>query len=68
MRILDTKKRVAEERELREFRKWLDSASSTAPLDANDVRNIWHLWDGFTIPMDELKRMVDSLRKRMSTT
>lgn len=72
MRILDTKKakerheaEAADEKERREYEEWLKGASSTAPLTADELKGIWGLWDGFTVPPERLKKLADSLRKQM---
>lgn len=72
MKILDTKKAkkrhetaATDEQERREFEEWLKTANSTAPLTADELKGIWGLWDGFTTPPADLKKLADSLGKQM---
>ncbi len=79
MRILDTRKakerrdtEATDEREKRQFEEWL-SGTNTAPLNADELRGIWGLWDGHggrsitrsTRSPQELKRLAESLRRQL---
>ena len=70
MKILDTgksRKRSESERELREFEKWLKSqVSNTTPPTYDDLKGLFDGCGRITVSPDDIKNMVDLLRKTMN--
>jgi len=71
MKVFDTKKvqkqretEKTDEDELREFEKWLDSATDTAAPSINDLNK---LWPTSSMSPSKTKKFVDSLRQATST-